>query len=105
MKRYSEDEKAWLVEEWEKSGKSKWAFAKEWDVNYQALSAWSRKLESAGGFVVVSGKLEEESSEQGPGTFCGMVVEHGSIRVRLPAGVKRHDLELVVQALRHGYDA
>jgi hypothetical protein len=109
MKRYSEEEKAWLVEEWEKSGKSRRAFAKEWDLNYQALSNWSRKPASAGGFVEgfveVSGKLEEESPEQRPGSFCGMVIEHGSIRVRLPAGATRRDLELVVQALRQGYDA
>jgi hypothetical protein len=78
-------------------------------LNYQALSAWSRKPASAGGFdegfVEVSGKLEEESPEQGPGTFCGMVIEHGSIRVRLPAGATRRDLELVVQTLRQSYDA
>jgi hypothetical protein len=35
MKRHSEADKAWLVQEWEQSGKSKWAFAKELGLHYQ----------------------------------------------------------------------
>jgi hypothetical protein len=35
MKRHSEGDKAWLAQEWKKSGKSKWAFARELGLCYQ----------------------------------------------------------------------
>jgi transposase-like protein len=47
MKRYSEADKAWLAQEWEASGKSKWAFARELGLCYQTFSKWTR--ESKGG--------------------------------------------------------
>jgi hypothetical protein len=100
MKRYSEEDKAWLVQEWEKSGKSKWAFARELGLNYQTFSAWTRKPEGGQGFVEVSGKLEEGAGDPGERTGCVLVVEYGSFRVHLPLGVTVKDLAMVVKALR-----
>jgi transposase-like protein len=99
MKRYSETDKAWLVQEWEASGKSKWAFAKELGLPYQTFSRWTRPPERSQGFVEVSGKLEEAAAEPGGRTGCALVVESGSFRVHLPAGVTARDLAVVVQAL------
>jgi hypothetical protein len=100
MKRYSEADKAWLVGEWERSGKSKWVFAKEWGLNYQTFSAWTRVPAPALDFVDVSGKLGCGGTAEEPRSGAGMVVESGSIRVHLPAGLTQTDLALVVQALR-----
>ena len=99
MKRYSEEDKKWLIEEWEKSGKSKRAFAKELGLNYQALSKWTRKPVPLAGFVEVSKKLSD-IAEPPLKTVSGIIVEQGSIRVHLPAGVTHNDLTLVVRALR-----
>jgi transposase-like protein len=98
MERYSEADKAWLVEEWEQSGKSKWAFAKELGLSYPSFRNWTRKPEPAQGFVEVGRKLEE--AEPGARACCAVVVEHGSIRVHLPAGFRPGDLAVVIQALR-----
>jgi hypothetical protein len=98
MKRYSEADKAWLVGEWERSGKSKRVFAKEWGLNYQTFGIWTRVPAPALDFVEVSGKLEERG--QGEPTLCALVVEHGSLRVHLPAGFTPKDLAVVVKALR-----
>jgi transposase-like protein len=100
MKRYSKEDKAWFVQEWEKSGKSKWAFARELGLNYQTFSTWTREPEDGQGFVEVGGKLEEEGAERRGRTGCALVVEQGYIRVRLPAGIRPQDLAVVVQALR-----
>jgi transposase-like protein len=100
MKRYNDKDKAWLVQEWKQSGKSKWAFAKELGLPYQTFSRWTRSPECGQGFVEVSGKLEEEAVEPGERTGCALVVEYGSFRVHLPAGVTQKDLAVVVQALR-----
>jgi hypothetical protein len=99
MKRYSEEDKKWFVQEWEKSGKSKWAFATELGLNYQALSKWTRKPVPAAGFVEVGKKLED-IAELLSKTVSGIIVEQGSIRVHLPAGFTHNELVLVVQALR-----
>jgi transposase-like protein len=100
MKRYSEADKAWLVEEWETSGKSKRAFARELGLNYQTFGKWTRVSGSARDFVEVGKKLEEADAGQGEQTCCTLVVEHGSFRVHLPAGFTPQDLAVVVQALR-----
>jgi hypothetical protein len=100
MKRYSEADKAWLVQEWEKSGKSKWGFSKELWLNYQSFSKWTRPPEGGQGFVEVGRKLEAEGAGPGAKTLCAVVVEQGSVRVHLPAGFTPEDLAAVVQALR-----
>jgi transposase-like protein len=100
MKRYSEADKAWLVQEWETSGKSKWAFARELGLHYQTFRKWTREPEGEQNFVEVGGKLEEERAEPKERTGCALVVEHGAFRVHLPAGSTPQDLAVVVQALR-----
>ncbi|MDR3122871.1 MAG: hypothetical protein LBU16_03720 [Treponema sp.] len=98
MKRYNEADKAWLVQEWEQSGKTKWAFAKELGLPYQTFSRWTRPPEEAPGFVEVSGKLE--AAEQSGRTGCVLAVEQGPIRVHIPAGATAKDLAVAIQALR-----
>jgi hypothetical protein len=100
MKRCNEADKAWLVGEWEKSGKSKYAFAKELGLSYQTFSRWTREPEGVQDFVEVGRDLERAEAGQDPRTCCALVVEHGSLRVHLPTGVRPHDLAVVVQALR-----
>jgi transposase-like protein len=100
MKRYSKEEKAWLVEEWETSGKSKWAFARELGLQYQTFSKWTREPAVGQNFVEVGAKLEEEGLAREERTGCALVVEHGAFLVHLPAGSTAQDLAVVVQALR-----
>jgi transposase-like protein len=100
MKRYSEEDKAWLVEEWAASGKTKWAFARELGLPYQTFSKWTKGGEKEQNFVEVGTKLEQEGAEPGQRTGSALVVEQGSILVHLPAGITPQDLAVVVQALR-----
>jgi transposase-like protein len=100
MKRYSGEEKARLVGEWERSGKSKWAFAREAGVAYQTFSRWICASEADVGFVEASGNLAAEAKELRERAYCALVVEQGSIRVHLPAGHTAEDLAVVVRALR-----
>jgi transposase-like protein len=100
MKRYSEEDKAWLVQEWEKSGKSRWAFARELGLHYQTFRKWTSEPADRQNFVEIGKKLEEEAAEAGQRTGCALVVEHGAFLVHLPAGSTPQDLAVVVQALR-----
>jgi transposase-like protein len=99
MKRYSEEDKAWLLQEWTASGKSKWVFARELGLSYQTFSKWTKGGEKEQNFVEVGMKLEKEGAESGR-TGSALVVEQGNIRVHLPAGITPQDLAVVVQALR-----
>jgi hypothetical protein len=100
MKRYSEADKAWLAQEWETSGKSRWAFAREWGFHYQTFRKWTSEPAVGQNFVEAGKKLEEEEAEPGPGTGCALMVEHGMFLVHLPAGSTAQDLAVVVQTLR-----
>jgi transposase-like protein len=96
MKRYSEEARARLVGEWEQSGKSKWAFARDAGVSYPTFSAWTRAPGPEAGFVEVSGSLAGEGGERTEGA---LVVERGTIRVHLPAGFRAKDLAVVIRAM------
>jgi transposase-like protein len=106
MRKYSGEEKAWLVEEWEKSGKSKWAFAKELGLNVQTFTNWTRKGTAGQGFVELIGRPEQNGGSAGTGFVAAgevlisreTVVERGEIKIRLPAGVTLAELTLAVQA-------
>jgi hypothetical protein len=98
MKRYSEADKAWLVQEWEAGGKSKWTFAGEPGLPYQTFSRWTLKPEGEHNFVETGGKLDEARAEGEDRTGCALVVEHGAFRIHLPAGSTPQDLAVVVQA-------
>jgi hypothetical protein len=83
MKRYnqySEEDKAWLIEDWEKSLK------------------WTGTGGAQGSFEA-GGKLEDADQQQDLRIRCALVVEHGSVRILLPAGVTSRDLAVVVNAL------
>ncbi|MDR1024210.1 MAG: hypothetical protein LBL56_00670 [Treponema sp.] len=100
MKRYSNEDKTWLVQEWEKSGKSKGAFARELGLNYQTFSTGPRQGVVGLGFVEIGRKPAAGGVGRREGTSCALVVEQGCIRVHLPAGITPRDLAMVVQALR-----
>jgi transposase-like protein len=100
MKRHSKEEKAWLVEEWEASGKSKWAFTRELGLCYQSFSKWTREGKDEQNFVEIGRNLETEGPARGERTGCALVVEHGAFQVRLPAGSTAQDLAVVIRGLR-----
>jgi transposase-like protein len=108
MKKYGGEEKAWFVEEWEKSGKSKRAFAQELGLNVQTFTNWTRKGTAGQGFVELTGKPEQNGGNAGTAFVATgealisreIVVERGEIKIRLPVGVTRTELALAIQALR-----
>jgi hypothetical protein len=75
------------VQEWEASGKSKWAFARELGLPYQTFRKWTSVREDGQNFVEVGMKVEEEGAGGGQRTGSALVVEQGNILVHLPAGI------------------
>jgi transposase-like protein len=111
MKRYSREEREWLVEEWGQSGKTKWAFAKELGLSVQTLNNRTRQEETGSRLVEVSEKLGAEGEPCGSGlredlalSAREVVAELDGLRVRLPQGATLGELTLVFEALRHSHD-
>jgi transposase-like protein len=107
MQRHSEEEKAWLVEEWEQSGKTKGAFARELGLNVQTFTSWTRKRTGEQGFVELAAPTEEGSCGTALVTAAEealigreLRVERGDLAIRLPRGATRAELAAALQALR-----
>jgi transposase-like protein len=105
MQRHSEEEKAWLVEEWERSGKSRGAFARELGLNVQTFTNWTRKRAGGQGFVELAAPTEQGRAgtalvAAGEAQICReLAVERGGVTIRLPCGATRAELAVALQAL------
>ena len=81
--KFSKEEKALWLEDWNQSGKSALAYAKENGLVPQTFCRWvKRKTKKVSGFVEipVSKRLGMETTQE-------IVVEKGNIKIRLPLSV------------------
>jgi transposase-like protein len=108
MKKYSVEEKAKFIAEWEKSGKSRRAFSLERGLKEQTFGKWVREEPEEGLQFVEVGRRRKKSAEQVPAKAVSgprltavheMVVEKGDIKIRLPLGVSETGLARVIRAL------
>jgi transposase-like protein len=94
MKRYSKEEKAKRLEDWKRSGKSLWAYARENRINPQTFNKWTKKKEGPG-FVripqAVGTGITAERNE--------ILIESGEIKIHLPPGIAAQELCAVVKSL------
>jgi hypothetical protein len=92
---YSKDEKAMWIEDWQKSGKKAWTYAKENGLIPQTFAAWTKRLkEKPTGFVEIKSKINPrlEQSE--------ILIEKEDLRIHLPVGMNSRDIILVIESLR-----
>jgi hypothetical protein len=98
MKNYSKTERLEHLEKWGKSSMSKRAYAKTVGIEPTTFYTWSRNRKLK----------EEQSNEQGfveihkeiiPKSIQEIVIEKGSITVRLPLGRGLKELETVFTSL------
>jgi transposase-like protein len=94
MKRYSEEEKGIWVEDWKVSGSSLWAYAKANGLCPPTLQKWIRETQVPQGFVEVPVKIEAEDP-----LLPEILIEKGSIKIHIPAGLSRNDLRTVIESL------
>jgi transposase-like protein len=94
MKQYSKEEKAKRLEDWKRSGKSPWAYARENGINPPTFNTWTKKKEGPG-FVripeTVGTGITVERNE--------ILIESGEIKIHLPPGIAVQELCAVVKSL------
>ena len=93
--KFSEEEKAMWVEDWRRSGKSAWAYAKENGLVPQTFARWA-KPEPEGGpcFVEVPAVIPPP-----PRHVREILVEKGGVKIHIPLELGRGELRAVMEGL------
>ena len=96
MKRYSEEEKARWVEDWQQSGLTVWAYAKENGLVPQTFNNWTKsgKKETKQPFVEIPVK-----ALQSPSLVQEILIEKGSIKIHIPLEPVLGELHKVLSKL------
>ena len=90
----SKEEKTRLLEEWKRSGKSAWAFAKEKGYKQQTFAKWVKaEKETQGGFVEIRQSVKSAINPE-------MLIEKGDIRIHIPLGMSSRELSAVIGSIK-----
>ena len=95
---YSTEEKAMWVEDWRRSGKKAWTYARENGLIPQTFVGWAKKgARAAIGFVEIPNKVKPQIQA------AGIIIEKGDIRIHIPLGVSGSELRTVIECLEPSY--
>jgi hypothetical protein len=94
--RFSKEEKALWLEDWEQSGKSAWTYAKGNGLNPQTFVRWTKtETEPKPRFVEVQAELVA-SVRHTP----EILIEKGAVKIHIPVDVGSGELRTVLEGLR-----
>jgi transposase-like protein len=94
--RFSEEEKALWLEDWQKSGKRAWTYAKENGISPQTFTNWTKKSrETKECFVEVPARMIT------PQTQCHreILIEKGEVKIHIPLAIGCGELRTIFGAL------
>jgi len=93
--RYSEEEKEMWLEDWRRSGKSAWAYAKENGLNLQTFVKWTKtQPENKECFVEVPAcvlPVQQYTRE--------ILIEKGDVKIHIPLYLESGELRAVMESL------
>jgi hypothetical protein len=93
---FSKEEKAMRVEDWRRSGKTAWAYAKENGISPQTFTTWTKlKTESPSCFIEVPAQAIPALGHDGR----EMLIEKGDMRIHIPLAVGGGELRTIFGAL------
>ena len=99
--RYSEEEKAMLLEDWKQSGRSAWAYAKENGLSWQTFKNWTKgENETEQNFVEVPAvsSVCKEAVKQSMG-IPEILIEKGEAKIYMPLATNHSQLRAVMEGL------
>ncbi|MDR0442190.1 MAG: hypothetical protein LBH44_02145 [Treponema sp.] len=95
MKRFSEEEKAMWLEDWRKSGKSAWTYAKENGHVPQTFAKWTKAETEPQTYFVEVPRPVIPAARQIP----AIVIERGAVKIHIPVTVSTGELRTVLEGL------
>jgi hypothetical protein len=92
--KFSEDEKAMWLEDWRKSGKGAWTYAKENGLTPQTFVGWTKaKTGNKPCFVEVATEaISVECREE-------ILIEKGEVKIHIPLTIGSSGLRTIIDAL------
>jgi transposase-like protein len=93
--RFSEEEKGMWVEDWRRSGKSAWAYAKENGLNRQTFVRWTKSVtEEKTCFVEVHAQMPVVTAN-----MPEILIEKGDVKIHIPLMINRGELKAIMEGL------
>jgi len=94
---YSKEEKDKWLEDWRRSGKKAWTYAKENNLVPQTFVGWTKaKVKNKSGFVEVSTKVISVEVKQ------ELLIEKGEIKIHVPLTIDGGELKTIITLLAGG---
>jgi transposase-like protein len=95
MQKYSKDIRESYIQDWKTSGKSVLSFCADKAINKNTFQYWLKREKRDKGkrFVEISNKARNMLFEK------GISVEAGKIKITLPSGNSKEELEMVIKML------
>ena len=92
---YSEEEKGMWLDDWQQSGKSAWAYAKENGLNTQTFTKWTKaKEEPTHSFVELSTQVLPTHQYNRE-----ILIEKGDVKIHIPLSLNSVELRAVMEGL------
>ena len=93
---FSREEKAMFLEDWKRSGKRAWTYAKENGLIPQTFCSWVKRAEGkkTTGFIEVSKQLIQPIDES-----HRMIIETGQIKIHIPLTVCSAELQTIISVI------
>ena len=89
---YSREEKAKWLEDWKRSGKKAWTYAKENGLVPQTFVGWTKKkAKSKHSFIEIRPQAFQQASM--------ILVEKGDAKIHIPLCLSQNELRSVMEAL------
>jgi len=97
MKHYSKEEKEMWLDDWKRSGKKAWTYAKENNLLPQTFCGWVKRVEakSQRGFVEVSKQVKTQTA-----SMAEIRIEKGGINIYIPLVVWKESSAAVFEGLK-----
>ena len=92
--KFSKEEKAMWLEDWKKSGKNAWGYAKENGLIPQTFCSWvTREEKGISGFAEVTLPLRQNPEGE-------ILIEKRDLRIHIPVGLSARELSDLFESLR-----
>ena len=99
---FSEEERGMWLEDWQQSGRSAWAYAKENGLNPQTFIRWTRTEPKA---KIRPGERKMSFAEvpsqivPSPQQVTEILIEKGDVKIHIPLVMGRNELRAVMEGL------
>ena len=97
MKRFSEEEKAMWLQDWQQSGKSSWTYARENGLCPQTFTKWTKPREKEvnhSHFVEIPREIYQPNCR-----MQEILIEKGNMRIHIPLEPVLNELHTVIARL------